>query len=600
MEKEKQLPWLYELYLLGQSQVLRDTPSIVQQQILQHILKGFDADTGSLALCVSEDCHELTIVAGTGLPENTIGSNVTCSDSLLGWVMRRGEPVLLSGKIANDPRFAQLRLYPNEDRIDSAMCWPLKLENRILGALCINRAQGSTPFTEMDLQRGTLLVNLISIVIDNVKLHIAQQEAHRQALQSREHLEQILSALDNVVWSITPDTFETLYLNPAAEKVYGRPIAEFIADSDLWFQTVHPDDRKRVGACLPEILEKGVLDIEYRIVRPDGEVRWIHDHIHAIFDEHGRPASLNGLGTDITQSREAEIQLKKSHADLQEAYAKLQDIQSQLLQSEKMASIGQLAAGVAHEINNPIGYVYSNLGSLQKYLDDVFTVLDAYARVEPLLSAQAEAIKTISAVKQQVDLEFLREDVIDLMRESREGITRVKKIVQDLKDFSHVGSEEEWQMANLHLGIDSTLNIVNNELKYKAEVRKEYGSIPDVECLPPQLNQVFMNLFVNAAHAIEERGTITVRSGTAGDAVWVEVSDTGSGIAPENLKRIFDPFFTTKPVGTGTGLGLSVSYSIIQKHHGNLSVSSEVGKGTTFRITLPIRQPDNPSAQQAA
>jgi two-component system NtrC family sensor kinase len=592
MDKEKQLPWLYELYLLGQSELLRDMPSLVQQQILQHILKGFEADTGSLALCVCEDCHELTIVAGTGLPENTVGSSVKCSDSLLGWVMRHGEPVLLKGNLASDPRFTQLRLHHNGERLNSSICWPLKLENRILGALCINRAEASTPFTELDLERGTLLVNLISIVIENVKLHSAQQEAHRQALQSREHLEQILSALDNVVWSITPDTFETLYLNPAAEKVYGRPVAEFIADADLWFQTVHSEDRKRVGACLPEILEKGVLDIEYRIVRPDGEVRWIHDHIHAIFDEDGQPASLNGLGTDITQSREAEIELKKSHAELQEAYAKLQDIQSQLLQSEKMASIGQLAAGVAHEINNPIGYVYSNLGSLQKYLDDVFTVLDAYAHLEPLLASHIEAMNTISAVKQKADLDFLREDVTALMRESREGITRVKKIVQDLKDFSHVGSEEEWQMANLHHGIDSTLNIVNNELKYKAEVMKEYGDIPEIECLPPQLNQVFMNLFVNAAHAIEERGSITVRTGHDQDSVWAEVSDTGKGIAPENLKRIFDPFFTTKPVGTGTGLGLSVSYSIIQKHNGSINVASEVGKGTTFRVTLPIKQPE--------
>jgi two-component system, NtrC family, sensor kinase len=256
-----------------------------------------------------------------------------------------------------------------------------------------------------------------------------------------------------------------------------------------------------------------------------------------------------------------------------------------------MASIGQLAAGVAHEINNPIGYVYSNLGSLQKYLDDVFTVLDAYARIEPLLSTHADAMNVIQGVKQKADLEFLREDVSALMNESREGITRVKKIVQDLKDFSHVGSEEEWQPADLHHGIDSTLNIVNNEIKYKAEVKKEYADIPEVECLPPQLNQVFMNLLVNAAHAIEERGTITIRTGAADNMVWVEVSDNGKGIAPENLSRIFDPFFTTKPVGTGTGLGLSVSYSIIQKHHGSINVASEVGKGTTFRISLPVKQP---------
>jgi signal transduction histidine kinase len=175
------------------------------------------------------------------------------------------------------------------------------------------------------------------------------------------------------------------------------------------------------------------------------------------------------------------------------------------------------------------------------------------------------------------------------MGESREGITRVKKIVQNLKDFSHAGSDDDWQWSNLHQGLDSTLSIVWNEIKYKAEVKKEYGEIPDVECLPSQLNQVFMNLLVNAAHAIEDKGIITIRTGTQDDGVWVEVSDSGNGIAPEHLNRIFEPFFTTKPVGKGTGLGLSVSYSIIQTHHGNINVASKVGEGTTFRIWLPVQ-----------
>jgi signal transduction histidine kinase len=176
------------------------------------------------------------------------------------------------------------------------------------------------------------------------------------------------------------------------------------------------------------------------------------------------------------------------------------------------------------------------------------------------------------------------------MHETKDGVARVAKIVQDLKDFSHV-DEAEWQWADLHKGLDSTLNVVWNELKYKAEVVKEYGELPVVECLPFQINQVFMNLLVNAAHAIEERGTITLRTGTAGDEVWIEVADTGSGIPPENLGRIFDPFFTTKPVGKGTGLGLSLSYGIMQKHHGRIEVTSEPGRGTTFRIVLPGRQP---------
>lgn len=177
------------------------------------------------------------------------------------------------------------------------------------------------------------------------------------------------------------------------------------------------------------------------------------------------------------------------------------------------------------------------------------------------------------------------------MDESKDGITRVKHIVQNLKDFSHVDVSGEWHFDDLHKGINSTLNIANNEIKYKSEVVKEYGELPEVECLLPQLNQVFMNLLVNSAHAIEERGTITIRTGQQGEEVWVEIADTGKGIAPEHQKKIFDPFFTTKPIGKGTGLGLLLAYGIIQKHHGRIEMQSEVGKGTVFRVWLPIRQP---------
>jgi signal transduction histidine kinase len=280
-------------------------------------------------------------------------------------------------------------------------------------------------------------------------------------------------------------------------------------------------------------------------------------------------------------------ELERAHAEVQAINKRLEETQQQLLQSEKMASIGQLAAGVAHEINNPIGYVHSNLGSLESYIGDIFRLLEAYAGVERDHPGQASLFDGVRALREKLDIDFLKDDVHALLAETREGIGRVKKIVQDLKDFSRTGAEDEWQWADLHRGLDSTLNIVNNEIKYKARVVKEYGTLPEIECLPSQLNQVFMNLLVNAAHAIEDQGTITVRTGTDADSLWVEVADTGSGIAPDNLKRIFEPFFTTKPVGKGTGLGLSLSYSIVQKHGGSIEVESEPGRGTTFRVILP-------------
>ena len=286
--------------------------------------------------------------------------------------------------------------------------------------------------------------------------------------------------------------------------------------------------------------------------------------------------------------------LMRSNDSLHQVNRQLQTTRDQLTQSERLASIGQLAAGVAHEINNPVGYVFSNFGTLQKVLTDLFSMLDAYEQAEPLL-AGTPAAATLKKLRTEIELDYLKDDVPALMAESLEGITRVRKIVQDLKDFSHVDQRLEWTWSDLHKGLDSTLNIVNNEIKYKADVVRAYGDIPDVECLPSQLNQVFMNLLVNAAHAVhKDRGTITVRTGheAAAGEVWVEVEDDGCGISRENLTRIFDPFFTTKPVGQGTGLGLSLSYGIVQKHGGQLTVDSVVGQGTTFRVTLPVQRPD--------
>jgi signal transduction histidine kinase len=215
-------------------------------------------------------------------------------------------------------------------------------------------------------------------------------------------------------------------------------------------------------------------------------------------------------------------------------------------------------------------------------------MLSKYESVEDALPADVCADLRIR--KQEADLEFLREDISSLLSESKEGVTRVTKIVKDLKDFSHVDNEDEWQWADLHGGIDSTLNIVWNELKYKCEVKKEYGVLPEIQCLPSQLNQVFMNMLINAGHAIVERGTIVIRTGVAAEQVWVEIEDSGKGIAPEHVQKIFDPFFTTKPVGKGTGLGLSLAYGIVQKHRGRIEVKSVPEKGTTFRVWLPQRQ----------
>lgn len=292
--------------------------------------------------------------------------------------------------------------------------------------------------------------------------------------------------------------------------------------------------------------------------------------------------------TEITRRVEMEHALRAERDEQTKLLAKIKQTQDQLLQTEKMASIGQLAAGVAHEINNPVGYVYSNLGTLENYVRDLLELISTYEAFEDSCSPPDALLSTLLQQKQELQLDYLRDDAPALVAECQEGLTRVKNIVQDLKDFSHV-REAEWEWTDLEKGLESTLNIVHNELKYKATVEKHYDKLPLVRCVPSQINQVLMNLLVNAAQAIEDSGRITVATGTDGhDWVWIDISDTGSGIDAKDIDHLFDPFFTTKPVGQGTGLGLALSYSIVERHGGDIQVSSQLGEGSRFRVRLPV------------
>ena len=217
-------------------------------------------------------------------------------------------------------------------------------------------------------------------------------------------------------------------------------------------------------------------------------------------------------------------------------------------------------------------------------------MLDAYAEAEARLPAHAATFAEVRRLAEDIDLPTVTQDLRALLSESTSGLERVAKIVQDLRDFSRLDCEEDWALEDIHQGLESTLNVIWNHLKQNCEVQRHYGLLPPVECLLSQLNQIFLNLLMNAAQAIETRGTIVIRTGQQGDEVWIEVRDNGRGIAPDNLQRIFDPFYTTKPAGQGTGLGLSIAYSIVQKHHGRIEVESVPGHGSCFRVWLPVQQ----------
>lgn len=278
-------------------------------------------------------------------------------------------------------------------------------------------------------------------------------------------------------------------------------------------------------------------------------------------------------------------------AALEHALSEVERTREQLLQSEKMSAIGQLAAGVAHEINNPVGFVSSNLGSLQQYVAKLLDLIDRYdARIAALNPPEAVR-EDIRRLRKQADLDFLRTDIVNLMDESMEGLDRVKKIVRDMRSFSHV-DQAEWQEADLNEVLESTLTVVWHELKYKAQVEREYGELPRVRCLPAQLSQVLMNILVNAAQAIERTpGRIVLTTRPSASGVEVAIADNGRGMSEEVMRRIFEPFYTTKAVGKGTGLGLSISYEIVKRHGGEIRVDSRPGEGSRFTLSLPVEPP---------
>lgn len=333
--------------------------------------------------------------------------------------------------------------------------------------------------------------------------------------------------------------------------------------------------------------QQSLFSMEYASPSPQ-EQRW-HQLLAAPIVS-GAAGSQRGavvMHIDISERVRSERNMQRSYNELNQMHKSLKAAQTQLLQSEKMASVGQLAAGLAHEINNPIGYVHSNLETLHEDLAALFEMLAAYKEIENLLPA--DRLETLHRLRQRIDLDFLERDLSKLILQCRDGTTRVKAIVKSLLEFSHA-DQGKWELTDLHQELESAITLASHGIKRKAEVVKAFGDIPKIECRPLQLSQVFINLLMNAAHAIDKHGTITVRTGTQDSGVWIEIADTGSGISSEDMPRIFDPFFTTKPVGSGTGLGLSLSYRIVQEHQGRLTVDSEAGKGATFRIWLPLRQ----------
>ncbi|MEH6470432.1 MAG: cache domain-containing protein [Halopseudomonas sp.] len=384
---------------------------------------------------------------------------------------------------------------------------------------------------------------------------------------------------------------DVIFWNPSAERIFGYTVDEAMGQ-DLHSLIANTEEAELFRKAFPKFLATGsgaaigkLTELTAR--RKSGECFPVELSLNSVVINHLWQAL--GIVRDISDRKHAEALLVEESKQQAMLILELKTTQTKLLQSEKMAAVGQLSAGVAHEINNPVGFISSNINSLKSYLNKLFQMLDEIKQATATPSSKEALATAISNIELNYEFDYIKEDLIDLISETKEGTDRIQKIVADLKGFARA-SDGEWETVELQKEIESTLNVVWNEIKYHCTVEKNYGDTPPIECLRSEINQVIMNLLINASQAIKDKGTIFIRTGCTDKSAWIEIEDTGKGIDADDLENIFDPFFTTKPVGVGTGLGLSVSYGIIEKHGGTLSATSTVGVGSQFRMTIPTNR----------
>jgi len=420
------------------------------------------------------------------------------------------------------------------------------------------------------------------------KLTLASEKQKKitEALQKSQEKYQILvSNLPSIAY-IGDKDWSVKFIDRKVESLTGFRLNDFLSKKIKWNDLILDEDIKKASNAFKEALKGDKSFIrEFRIRRNNGDIRWIRDRGTILCDETGKIKYVNGIFSDVTRQKEAEKEK--------------QVLETQLLQSEKMAAIGQLSAGIAHEINTPTQFVGDNTRFLQEACEDLGQLLKTYEEFFHAVKngdSFEQLIEKVENAIEEADTEYLVEEIPKAIEQTMEGVERITKIVRSMKEFAHPGSSELAQV-DINKAIESTVTVSKNEWKYVAHVVTNFdNSLQAVPCKAAEINQVVLNMIVNAAHAIKdvvgenskEKGKITIKTEKKDGWAEIRISDTGKGIPEEIRSKIFDPFFTTKEVGKGTGMGLNLAYNIINNHGGKIDVKSEVGKGTTFTIRLPL------------
>ncbi|MBE9010733.1 PAS domain S-box protein [Pseudanabaenaceae cyanobacterium LEGE 13415] len=461
---------------------------------------------------------------------------------------------------------------------------------------------------ELQTDGSILWDGLLVDISDRIQMEEERKRAERAIVESEARFRSFFENANDLIFAFSPTGVFT-YISPKAEEMTGFTPSELIGKS--FAEYVHPEDLAIAQASVEELLRTGErqTDIEFRSQRKDGSWYWVLSNTAAIKGSNGVVISILGIARDISDRkaneealRRSEAQLRQQAIDLEKALQELQRTQAQLIHSEKMSSLGQLVAGIAHEINNPISFIYGNISHAITYFEDISALLQLYQQHYPDPHFQ------IQQLIEDMDLDFVFDDLMNLFESMRTGAERIREIVLSLRTFSRL-DEAHLKRVNIHDGIESTLTILQNRLNHnrqghKIQVSKHYGNLPPVDCFAGSLNQVFLQIIANAIDALElalkderwleeqQHPTIELHTEQINtQQVRIRIIDNGLGISEAVQARMFDPFFTTKPIGKGTGMGLATSYQIVtEQHKGSLGCCSKPLKGAEFTIDLPIRQ----------